>query len=504
MKRSDPTATQNVNAAAEYGLFKQAGPSPQATLPPAAPVAVLVVHGMGQQLPLQTLDQVKEGLVGATKRAGGTAADPQVAAAAVGAEFLRRVELTLTNSAGKQTDVHIYEAYWAPITEGQIGIKDVMRFLRAAGRNGLRNTRDVFQRWVLGAYVDFGRFPRTAVYLQAAYWTVLSLIVLNSIIILVGGTSAILGADRIRPSLLGDLTGVLLIGTGGIILLALAMWAHRHLLWLVPICFFPVLTTLGLIFVLAYHRLTGAGLGFIPVPAESLWYWAMLGFWVLLVLASKKVRDVLVEYVGDVAIYVAPHLLDRFSELRKRIRQCVYDTAEQIYGMHTPGTTTLTYSNIALVGHSLGSVATYDVINTLIARDNARGTPLKVQARTALLLTFGSPLDKIAFVFAAQGTRTTETRERLAATTQPLIQDYKYRTFPWINIYSDQDVVSGDLTFYDNLNDEKAKEQIDKRYSERRCVENERDTKAQTPLLAHLQYWKNEILFDKLHTMITR
>ena len=71
------------------------------------------------------------------------------------------------------------------------------------------------------------------------------------------------------------------------------------------------------------------------------------------------------------------------------------------------------------VGRSLGSVIVYDVLNRLVNEDEAIGCSLKVVARTPLLLTFGSPLDRTAFLFAVQRQNTGEgprgTRRRGAA-----------------------------------------------------------------------------------------
>lgn len=70
--------------------------------------------------------------------------------------------------------------------------------------------------------------------------------------------------------------------------------------------------------------------------------------------------------------------------------------------------------------------------------------------RTRLLVTFGSPLDMIALIFASQWVRATETREALAASFQPLILDYeRFRTIPWVNIWSPADIISGGLGFFD-------------------------------------------------------
>ena len=83
-------------------------------------------------------------------------------------------------------------------------------------------------------------------------------------------------------------------------------------------------------------------------------------------------------------------------------------------------------------------------------------------------------------------------RERLAATVQPLIQSYrKFRKFPWINVYSRNDIVSGDLKFYD-LPNTKAPP----------GVENIIDKDACVPLVAHVDYWKNPLLWTTLYNHI--
>ena len=100
-------------------------------------------------------------------------------------------------------------------------------------------------------------------------------------------------------------------------------------------------------------------------------------------------------------------------------------------------------------------------------------------------LKFGSPLDKTAFIFGAQGAGT-EAREALAASVQPLISDAQVRP-RWVNIYSTWDIISGSLDYYD-LPDR----------SNRHPVENIKDPKATTLLAAHVEYWRNEKLFEAL------
>jgi hypothetical protein len=216
-------------------------------------------------------------------------------------------------------------------------------------------------------------------------------------------------------------------------------------------------------------------------------YW-YLAIWGALLAASWVIRKLFVQYMGDVAVYVDSHKLDRFDDMRKRIKARVFDLAKAIYSDPQ-------YEHVALVGHSLGSVVTYDTLNALINHDELNGRRLKVVDRTTLMLTFGSPLDKTAFVFAAQGDKTTATREALAATLQPLIEEYvPFRDIRWINIHSPRDIISGPLGFYDDPGAEG--------YTAQRKVDNICDSDAMIPLVAHTEYWDNTTLFDTLYQNI--
>jgi len=222
-------------------------------------------------------------------------------------------------------------------------------------------------------------------------------------------------------------------------------------------------------------------------------------FSVLLFGASLRIRQALVQYVGDVAVYVAPHSLDRFFELRQKIKQAVRDVMQAVY-RDRGADGRPTYDRVAVVGHSLGSVAAYDALNALINLDALDpSSAADVVDRTCLFLTFGSPLDKTAFIFGEQGRRKDdekrETREALAAAVQPMIQDYAYRKFPWVNVYSPADIISGRLFLYDVP---------EKAVGGARRVHNFVDADASKPLVAHTQYWKTKTAFEHLHGAIMR
>lgn len=578
----------------EYSVGPATGMEPRAVDAKAAAlpaptaarkVAVLVAHGMGQQVPFQTIEQVAEGL----RRHAREASHPETATVKHGGHWLTRARLHLLDAAGL-LQVDVYEAYWAPLTEGRVTLRDVIRFLVAAGLNGIRNGRGNFTRILHGKHRAFAIPLRSGLYLLGALLVLASLVLMNATIALVAIARPLFGeaAKWLTAELLGDLTvtfNAVLASLAGFALCLLLSAALRRW-WLgagapagsllgrgvrasgylaaammflalqvvaqagvaIALVFFwhtagpgtslwlavagpqavewiqRAFRATGLLLAVAGSAawfvsrrgkagsavssderpdsqgwLTGAAVAFLLVLlAGGGWLaWralpgageaagrtmgaALLGglSWPLLLVASAKIRSLLVQYIGDVAIYVSPYKLDRHYELREQIRGRAVDTARAVYQMrHEDGSG---YGAVVVTGHSLGSVVAYDVLNRLVMEDEA-GARLDVVARTPLFLTFGSPLDKTAFVFGVQGEKAVG-RDALATTVQPLIRGYDSRPARWVNIHSPWDVVSGPLHFYDVPG------------AGSRGVQNLRDERATTLLAAHVEYTGNPLLY---------
>jgi hypothetical protein len=199
------------------------------------------------------------------------------------------------------------------------------------------------------------------------------------------------------------------------------------------------------------------------------------------------VRTLMIEYVGDVAAYVSPNKLDAFAALRSKIKETACASARAVFLAQDESGARLQYAKVAIVGHSLGSVIAYDTLNGLINEDSLSGDKLRIAARTSLLLTFGSPLDKIAFFFTILSKSARHIREQLASVVQPLIQSYAYRPFPWVNIFSRNDIICGCLNFYDEPGTAAPP-----------AVQNVKDEGAWVPLVAHVEYWTNPLIWDVL------
>jgi hypothetical protein len=448
---------------------------------------------MGQQIPFETLDQVAVGLQAVDEPRELVARTVEI-----GEKRLQRLEMVLTGPAGRETEVHLYEAYWAPITEGKVTLRDVMRFLFRGGINGVRNNWTSFWRWMFGRRVDFGmdieRRWKTSLAFVVALAVLATLVLINAVVgavgaLLIGGASTL---SILPGELVTSLAFALGIWLALLAVLAVLAYATR---WME---FFYAGVVATILAGVAIVVLGVNGLRATPGAVPALASWFFLVFWVVLVAGSIWIRSLIVQYVGDVAAYISSHHLDRFDEIRTAIKERVGDTFRAVYKCMDAGETGLEYEGVAVVGHSLGSVAAYDGLNAMINEDLLSGGELNVVGRTRLLLTFGSPLDKTAFVFGSRGRRTTESREALAAAVQPLIQDYKYRAFPWINVHSPADIISGPLDFYDD--------ETNPSFTEAR-VDNQKDPKVTTPLLAHVEYWdtnKTTLIFEKLRAALTQ
>jgi hypothetical protein len=560
-------------------------------------VAVFIAHGMGQQIPFETLDGIADRLREWDQKQGNPARVHVASVVKSDKEWLSRIALQLKAATGA-VETHVYEAYWAPMTEGRVTIRDVVRFLVGAGLNGLRNARSgQFRRWVLNKDETYPIPVRALLFLLTTLAVVLSLVVMNATIVTVAAGLSLLGhrPDWLSPNLLDDLTTTFNVVVTALILSATTLWvssamhARTKRSWRVAWSRFPTLpvfvvtlfvvilagVAVPLLFyghlhggdasprrfwyhvfsprgvddfdhnfaVVAFWLAVGVGawfalkglidfvngirhdlahrdgrrativvlvvLGLLLVLMGSLVWRFVQQFpagtvmaaagasvgWVLLALASAFVRSLLVQFVGDVAVYVMPYGVDAFADLRREIKDKCTAVATAIYGMKDAARQRA-YDHVIVVGHSLGSVIAYDVLNQLIRDDSVRTAEerLEIVKRTPLFLTFGSPLDKTAFIFAAQAPRhTTEAREALTGTVQPMLQSYDGRPKSWINVHSGWDVISGHLDFYDA-----PKPDPDRK------VDNRLDPDATSLLMAHTEYWKNDTVIRAIYDAIGR
>src|SRR5712692_2238487 len=246
---------------------------------PRRRVAFVVFHGMGQQVPYETQSMLAECMLERESRENKESRFPD--AKTVRAKLtqndppLARIEFSVERPGKDQTppesiEVHIYEAYWAPLTEGKISFLETVSFLLSAGLNGIKSwlRGAAFTRWMFG---DFQDLP------------------------IKGG--ALL-------ALLSAMAGL------AVALLPVALFYSK---WKAV----SSAPSLGALFV--GHWV----LSFLSLIVLGVYTWA--------------VRYLLVEYVGDVAIYVSSYKVSRFEEVRTQIQNTAFSVLRQVYSSRVGG-----------------------------------------------------------------------------------------------------------------------------------------------------------------------
>jgi len=337
---------------------------------PTGRTAFVVIHGIGEQNPFETLDGFGRGLLGLFESKG---IDFRLA------HQLRRHPLGWTESclriAPKQGKslIDLHEVYWAYLTENQISTSEVRRWLEktlAGTKQFFTENQELIEKYEEADQVEQLRKLNRKLLLAATLYPVASF-------------------------LLGMVSPLQKFG---------GQWFE------------------------AIEK----GLG-------------------------RLVSPFLTGYLGDLAIYTTTDRKSKFFNLRQKI---LADSLEMLkLVLNDPE-----IERVILCGHSLGSVIAYDSLNRLqIEASLPDAEPLPLE-KLAGLVTFGSPLDKIAYFFREHAGEKEDLRRtilgqlhsfkskqldfkepkyEMADPVKPVLQD-----LPWMNFWDRQDPVSGKLHLY--------------------------------------------------------
>jgi hypothetical protein len=444
--------------------------------PVEAPVAVLVCHGMGEQVRFETVGQIA-GAILTHANAAGCEIDPNgVQISYHDGSFLARAELNWSRG-GKHHQVHVYEAYWAPVTEGKVTYAETLQFLLQAAWRGFRCSRffrtATFQRWMFDDMQD----------VTISAWTKILLVIVAALLLVEAATIAFV-TFRVAA------------GVKEISSLVWPTMPPLHLL------FEHFWTWLGLFAGFLRDSVLQVLKPFLPAHAAlhhpgTVKHWfaavAQTVAWLAMIAQAFFVRYFLIEYAGDVAAYISPFKASKFDSIRSEIQAIGLNVARVIYGFDAVRGVPH-YGRIVIAGHSLGSVLAYDTLNAIFNLDRATLGDRHAVERTTHLITFGSPLDKTAFLFRNQSNHIADPiREQMAAGMQPLIRSYPEfrRHLRWINLWSRMDIISGKLEYYDVAPE-----------GDPLHVQNREDPDARTPLVAHVQYWDGRLLAEELYRAV--
>ena len=173
-------------------------------------------------------------------------------------------------------------------------------------------------------------------------------------------------------------------------------------------------------------------------------------------LVSPFIGKILVNYFGDVTLYSTTDAKSEYYTVRQEILNGAVEKVRMILENDE-------YDKILLCGHSLGSVIVYDVIDRLnMLIQNNQELREKAIDKLKGMVSFGSPLDKIAFFFDEHINRSKQP-VRYAITSylhgfrrnnidRPIEIDSTMRGYlcdiPWFNFWCSTDPAGGHLDVY--------------------------------------------------------
>ncbi len=470
--------------------------------------ALVVVHGIGAQPPLRTLGLFAQGLARASGPGGARFGPPELRTVVMGGRLRPCVRFEERRSGGGPRTVDVFEYHWAEHSVEGMSVFGSFAWLLGVNLAGLDLRRQVpFVAHAAEPGRLGGLLARQLVHVAGLAGLAVGLLVVT-LLVLSGadGLLAALGAAwSAMPTLdalqalqlfaflsLAATLGVLgrdawlswrkgarvaRLHVGGNGQAWRGMYAAAGRAWRAPALVGALVVMAALVLVAAWAR--GPLLAFADAAGVLVSQPSFLLGAVGLTIALAA-RWVLRRYVNDIALYVTS---DRVSK-RARTRRAILDEGEAFLRDLLSGEHTEVY----LAGHSLGSVIAVDLLDRLARQPGALTEPTLERLRG--LLTFGSPLDKVAYFFRQRPEEGEAVRAQLLSFLHGVrrrgnLRDYgPYRARPyelpfghlsWWQVHAPGDVLSDRLIHY----------QVDRRVILERS----------NPLTAHGAYWSDATFF---------
>ena len=379
--------------------------------------AVLVIHGVGNQKPLETLDTFGRGLIDAYVEYGGLNADDLKLSHRLSKKTGDSSQVWFDNIiriSHKESDksIDLYEYFWAHYPEGKVSLSDMQRFVETTAKGAQAFYSE--QEKLGQVYGDRSFFFENGRFQAGRYRMVIRV-----------SSYFIPTMVKLYRTFLNLLRGI--------------PWIGR----------------------LAY------ALG------EKL---------------EKSAINILTSVAGDVAAYNTLDPKYHLYTVRKKILGGAVAALRYLLEPGNDGPyqkSDWPYGKVLLAGHSLGGQVAFDAINRfdhLLAQGEIRGTDSngflilngkpsrqKISDRFAGLVTFGCPLDKVAFFFRERCGKERYLQQQILenfhcfkqrdwslaqddppftvqSTLARLLED-----MPWRNYFDPNDPISGGLDFYHEL-----------------------------------------------------
>ncbi len=482
------------------------GPADQRS---ARGAALVVVHGIGAQPPLRTLGLFAQGLARATGPNGARFGAPELRAVVVGGRLRPcvRFEERRPGGAAPRT-VDVFEYHWAEHSVEGMSVFGSFAWLLGVNLAGLDLRRQVpFIAHAAEPGRLGGLLARQLLHVVGLAGLAVALLVVALLSLSgAGGLLAALGAAWNALPALGALQAVQLFAflslgatlcvlgrdgwlawregarvarlhAGGNAPAWRGIYAAAARAWRGPALVGTMIVLAALALVAAWAR--GPLLAFVDALGVLVRQPSVLLSGVGLAVALAA-RWVLRRYVNDIALYVTS---DRVSK-RARTRRAILDEGEALLRDLLSGD----HDEVYLAGHSLGSVIAVDLLDRLARPPDALADPTLGRLRG--LLTFGSPLDKVAYFFRQRPEEGEAVRAQLLSFLHGVrrrgnLRDYgPYQARPyelpfgrlnWWQVHAPGDLLSDRLIHY----------RVDRRVILRRS----------NPFTAHGAYWSDATFF---------
>jgi len=479
---------------------------------PRSRAAVVVIHGIGEQPPLSTLGRFAQGLV---DNAGVSQPEPVLRHLA--GETVPVLRFSGLRAGG---DVDVLEFSWQHLIQGRAGSLRTLRWLLGTTLAPL----DFRRHWrVLAAAGTEAPSPWLVVLRQLLIAGALLLPVLAAPAFLVLAWFWV--ADRLGTGLpprlnagAWEITVFLVSLVAGVLALVqliavvrdaiTAARLNRHVQkhhgtgwhglhggeakrWRVPAFVLTCVLLLAAVLLgwLSLEQWAGVS-DWLTDPAGRDWLTGTLFVIAGIAIAAHFLRW-LRDYVGDIALYVTADWQPAASRSRDLIKEAAARLLEGL--LRDPG-----YDRIVIVGHSLGSVIAFDALNLLSRNrrlENVR-PPAPLEKLTGLL-TFGSPLDKVAYFFREETDDGAAIHAQLLSFMHPTkrlpsrrddgpyrLKGYEvpFKDLRWVNLHAPLDAISDPLVFYG------VTERMQRNYF---------------PAGSHGRYWRDSVTYEWLLRMLS-
>ena len=377
---------------------------------PEENTAILVTHGIGEELPIETMDLFGRGLVKELKNQFGDkitlthriVTKPSDSDKNVWFDNVLRI-----NKENKNSYIDLYEYYWSNYTADKA-------------------TTDDIEKWLAGVAKGASSFYGLA-------------------------ENAEIGKAYKDKSPFFDSNG------------KLNTFKYRTFLYAV-IGIIPVVQLLAKYF---FRFINFISFGFIDSLVADI---------------VKSYEQTFDKYIGDIVVYNVTDPKSKFYSIKRKILDGAVNALQYLVELENQNQ--IVYPNIIVAGHSLGSQVSFDAINKInlmvnkgeIANYTSDGkhkhsTNKTIADRFKGFVTFGSPLDKIAFFlreivpnelyirqqildhyhcFKQRDWSLTKKKPtdftEIASTINRFLDDVK-----WINFYDNHDPISGHLDYYNDV-----------------------------------------------------